>query len=38
MDRFTKQVPEDVVVVFDEAYYDYVEDQGYPNSLSYVLA
>jgi len=37
MDRFTKQVPEDVVVVFDEAYYDYVEDQGYPNSLSYVL-
>jgi histidinol-phosphate aminotransferase len=37
VDRFIKQVPEDVVVVFDEAYYDYVEDQGYPNSLSYVL-
>ena len=38
VDRFTKQVPEDVVVVFDEAYYDYVEDEDYPNSLSYVLA
>ena len=37
VDRFTKQVPEDVVIVFDEAYYDYVEDRGYPNSLSYVL-
>jgi histidinol-phosphate aminotransferase len=37
VDRFIKQVPEDVIVVFDEAYYDYVEDQGYPNSLSYVL-
>jgi len=37
VDRFTKQVPEDVVVVFDEAYYDYVEDKNYPNSLSYVL-
>jgi len=37
VDRFTKQVPDDVVVVFDEAYYDYVEDKNYPNSLSYVL-
>jgi histidinol-phosphate/aromatic aminotransferase/cobyric acid decarboxylase-like protein len=37
VDRFIKQVPEDVVVVFDEAYYDYVEDEDYPNSLSYVL-
>ena len=37
VDRFTKQVPDDVVVVFDEAYYDYVEDENYPNSLSYVL-
>ncbi len=26
VDRFIKQVPEDVVVVFDEAYYDYVVD------------
>jgi histidinol-phosphate/aromatic aminotransferase/cobyric acid decarboxylase-like protein len=37
VDRFTKQVPEDVVVVFDEAYYDYVEDKNYPDSFSYVL-
>jgi histidinol-phosphate aminotransferase len=37
VDRFIKQVPEDVVVVSDEAYYDYVEDKNYPNSLSYVL-
>jgi histidinol-phosphate aminotransferase len=37
VDRFIKQVPEDVIVVFDEAYYDYVEDENYPNSLSYVL-
>jgi len=37
VDRFIKQVPEDVIVVFDEAYYDYVEDKNYPNSLSYVL-
>jgi len=35
--NFMKKVPQDVVVVFDEAYYDYVEDQNYPNSLSYVL-
>jgi histidinol-phosphate aminotransferase len=37
VDKFIKQVPGDVVIVFDEAYYDYVEDQNYPNSLSYVL-
>jgi histidinol-phosphate aminotransferase len=37
VDRFIKQVPEDVVVVFDEAYYDYVEDKNYPDSFSYVL-
>jgi histidinol-phosphate aminotransferase len=37
VDRFIKQVPEDVVIVFDEAYYDYVEDENYPNGLSYVL-
>jgi histidinol-phosphate aminotransferase len=37
VDRFIKQVPEDVIVVFDEAYYDYVEDEDYPNSFSYVL-
>jgi len=37
LNNFMKQVPEDVIVVFDEAYYDYVEDKNYPDSLSYVL-
>jgi len=37
VDKFIKQVPENVVIVFDEAYYDYVEDKNYPYSLSYVL-
>ena len=34
---FMKKIPQDVIVIFDEAYYDYVEDKNYPNSLSYVL-
>jgi histidinol-phosphate aminotransferase len=34
---FMEKVPQDVIVVFDEAYYDYVEDKNYPDSLSYVL-
>ncbi len=38
VDKFIRQVPKDVIIVFDEAYYDYVEDKNYPNSLSYVLA
>jgi histidinol-phosphate aminotransferase len=37
VDKFIKQVPENVAVVFDEAYYDYVEDKNYPYCLSYVL-
>lgn len=35
--NFIKNVPKDIVVVFDEAYYDYVEDKNYPNSVSYAL-
>ena len=35
--NFMKKVPQDVVVVFDEAYYDYVEDKNYPDIFSYVL-
>ncbi|RXG63606.1 histidinol-phosphate transaminase, partial [Candidatus Atribacteria bacterium 1244-E10-H5-B2] len=35
--NFMEKVPQDVIVVFDEAYYDYVEDKNYPNSPSYVL-
>jgi len=34
---FMEKVPPEVIVVFDEAYYDYVEDKNYPDSLSYVL-
>ena len=34
---FMKKVPQDVIVVFDEAYYHYVEDKNYPDSLSYIL-
>jgi len=34
---FMKKVPREVIVVFDEAYYDYVEDKDYPDTLSYVL-
>ena len=35
--NFMKKIPEDVIVIFDEAYYDYVEDKNYPNGLSYIL-
>lgn len=34
---FMEKVPQNVIVVFDEAYYDYVEDKNYPDSISYVL-
>ena len=30
------KIPEHVVVVFDEAYYEYVRDAAYPDSLRYV--
>jgi len=36
VDKFMRNVPEDVIVVLDEAYCDYVEDDNYPDSLSYV--
>jgi len=32
---FLDKVPEDVIVVIDEAYFDYVDDPDYPNSLDY---
>ncbi|MBV6451278.1 MAG: Histidinol-phosphate aminotransferase [Anaerolineales bacterium] len=34
--RFMREVPEHVVVLLDESYYDYVADANYPDSLSYV--
>jgi len=30
------RLPDHVIVVFDEAYYEYVRDAGYPDSLRYV--
>jgi hypothetical protein len=35
--RFMAKVPEDVVVVFDEAYLEYVRDPHFPDSLQYVM-
>jgi histidinol-phosphate aminotransferase len=37
MTSFIEKVPKDVIIVFDEAYYDYVGDKNYPNSVSYAL-
>ena len=37
VDKFIRQVPKNVVIVFDEAYYDYVEDKNYLSGLSYIL-
>lgn len=36
VERFMKKVPEDVLVVFDEAYYEYVVRSDYPKTLDYV--
>ncbi len=38
MEKMMREIPDDIIVVSDEAYYDYVEDKKYPDSLSYVLA
>ncbi len=35
-DAFMKDVPEHCVVVFDEAYGEFVQDKNYPNSIKYV--
>ena len=34
--EFMVAVPDDVIVVFDEAYYEYVRDPHYPDTLDYV--
>jgi histidinol-phosphate aminotransferase len=36
LDAFMKEVPDRVLVVLDEAYFEYVDDPGYPRSLEYV--
>jgi histidinol-phosphate aminotransferase len=35
-DELMARVPEDVIVVFDEAYYEYVQSREFPDSLRYV--
>jgi histidinol-phosphate aminotransferase len=32
---FLERIPDDIIVVIDEAYFDYVDDPEYPNSLDY---
>jgi len=38
MDNFMAKVPSDVLVVFDEAYFEYVDNEEYPNGLDYLAA
>lgn len=33
---FMQRVPDDIIVIFDEAYYEYVQDQHFPDSLNWV--
>ncbi|MCY4402970.1 MAG: histidinol-phosphate transaminase [Candidatus Poribacteria bacterium] len=35
--QFMAQVPENVLVIFDEAYYEYVTNPDYPQTLPYVM-
>ena len=35
-EAFMKRVPQDVLVVVDEAYFEYVSDPAYPNSFDYL--
>ena len=36
VDAFMRRVPGNVIVVFDEAYYEFVDSPDYPDSLAYV--
>ncbi|WP_455377842.1 histidinol-phosphate transaminase [Petrachloros mirabilis] len=36
VDAFLTRVPEDVIVVFDEAYFEYVRSSEFPDSMAYV--
>jgi len=37
INRFMEKIPQDIIVVFDEAYHDYVENKNYTSGLSYIL-
>jgi histidinol-phosphate aminotransferase len=36
LERFMRKVPDHVVTILDEAYFEYVNDSSYPNALEYV--
>ena len=36
INRFMEKIPKYIIVVFDEAYHDYVENKNYTNGLSFV--
>jgi histidinol-phosphate aminotransferase len=36
MDSFIRQVPDDILVIIDEAYYEYVVSTDYPQSINYL--
>ena len=36
VERFMASVPDNVLVVFDEAYYEYITDPEYPDTLQYI--
>src|SRR5262245_42545886 len=38
LDAFMKNIPDKVLVILDEAYFEYVNDSTYPDSLEYVRA
>lgn len=37
VERFIARVPDTAIVVFDEAYYEFVDDPDYPDTLPYIL-
>jgi len=34
--RFMENVPDDVLVIFDEAYYEYVDQENFPDTLKFI--
>lgn len=36
-ERFMERVPKDVLVIIDEAYYEYVQDPNYPDTIKYLM-
>lgn len=34
--KFMEKIPEDIIVAFDEAYYEYVDKEDFPNTLKFV--